>query len=250
LTPFSLRGKKRAAARDIRLATASSFTVFTHRMSRHPQIRIGYGFQLESIFKKLFEAGKKGEKESFPTAKEFWSKYGRLPQAWRAAETKILDAMTAALGLEFHQDVIDAHLAYTHHSLSNPMIVGVRYANEERFVAQLVNELTRRLLNDNTRRAPTSKILKEMFPDADMTNTTRAVILVHAVQELVFEEVLEMPEALGRLVENSEKYPDYAASWKIVKERGHAELLEDFRQRCAAAQVIESQEEVAEPVAA
>ena len=31
--------------------------------------------------------------------------------------------MSEALDLEFRQDVIDVHLAYAHHSLSNPMIV-------------------------------------------------------------------------------------------------------------------------------
>lgn len=218
--------------------------VTTRHMAQRPEIRIGYGFQLESIFKKLFETGKKGDKETFPTAKEFWAKYGRLPQAWRTVEAKVVDAMQNTLELDFHQNVIDVHLAYTFHSLSNPMIVGVRYANDERFLGQMVNELTRRLLNDNTRRVPTSKIVKEMFPDATLSNATRSVILVHAVQELIFRDVLDMPEPLSRQMENAQKYPDYATSWDIVQQRGYKDLLEDFRQRCATTQATEAQEEV------
>jgi len=215
-------------------------------MPRHPEIAIGYGFQLESIFKKLFESGKKKEDETFPTAKDFWSRYGRLPAAWRAVERDVLDAMCDALDLEFRQPAIEAYMAYTGHSLSNPMIVGVRYANDDRFIDQLTQELARRLLNDNTRRIPTAKILKEMFPDAAMSNATRSAILVHAVQELILREVLEAPTRVEKHVESARTYPDYAASWEIVLERGYRPLLEDFKAKAIA---HEAAQEEKEPVA-
>ena len=53
----------------------------------------------------------------------------------------------------------------------------------------MTHEMARRLLNDDARSIP-ARILKEMFPDAAMSNATRSAILVHAIQELVLRDVL------------------------------------------------------------
>jgi len=200
-------------------------------MQKLPEVRINYGFLLERIYKKLFEAGQKKEGENFPDKNEMFAKYGHFPGEWKKVEKVVLEAMGDVLELEFYQGVIDAHFVYSSGSMSSPMIIGVRTADETRFIDLMTHELIHRLLSDNTKKVPVMKVWNEMFPETEMTHLTRVHIVLHAVHEHIYREVLDAPERLAKDIAIAQKFPDYAASWKVVQERGYKNIIAEFKEK-------------------
>lgn len=146
---------------------------------------------------------------------------------WKKCEVRLLSAICEILQLEFKQNTIDVYISSGLRSFSDPMVISHKFSPEE-FPDILLHELLHRLISDNTKDT-WKKFGKEW--DAKTPGEERLVlnhILVHAVSQHVYLDVLNDPVRLDRDIANCQKNPPYARSWEIVKEKGYKNIIKEF----------------------
>lgn len=193
---------------------------------KQPEIRIRYGWHLDEFFRQFVEIGSKIKKDNYSSRAEIELKIRAYKRAWGNIEKVILAGMSNVLGLEFYQKIIDVYVVGRARSVSDPLIVSSHFAPDE-FCDVLTHELIHRILTDNTKRPDVGSIWSKMFPRE--SRLVRNHVLVHAVHEYLYREVLKDISRLNRDIEKCNEYPGYKRSWEIVKETGYQQIIERFR---------------------
>jgi len=154
----------------------------------------------------------------------------RYQKAWDVHGEKILEAMQEILGMHFRQNTIDVHVAPWFYAFSSPMVLGVRF-NDDQLLATLTHEILHRLLTDNIETSYDTDYLalwKEMFGE-DHSNITLVHIPVHAMSEAIFVDVLSRPELVVQDKEEVKDNPDYAAAWDYVESEGYENIISKLK---------------------
>lgn len=144
---------------------------------------------------------------------------------WKQDGKRILEAMRDALGVSFSDNRLHVILSEEFGgAYSMPLTVSIWY-EETDFVAMMTHEIAHWLLNNNTQHVDVGNIWYKMFPDE--FRLTRNHILVFAVMEHIFTDVLGKPEMLAF---EKNATGSYGRAWEIVQNRGHRAIIAEFRQ--------------------
>lgn len=146
--------------------------------------------------------------------------------SWEPVEKKLLRGMCRVLELQFYLNAIDVHVVGYAKAFSNPLVLSSHYEADEA-VDVLTHELIHRLLTDNTRQLNVSAIWSEMFQGEE--RLVRNHVLVHAVHEFLYREVLADPSRLKRDRSHATEHPAYKRSWEIVAETGYKRIINSFK---------------------
>lgn len=197
-----------------------------------PEIRIKNGWHLDDALRGLYEEIPesiiKEKGYSIQTKEEVVEKIPLYEAEWKKYESKVLQAMSDILELEFYKTVLDVYVVGAYKAaFSTPLVMSAKY-RPDMFIDVLTHELIHVLLTDNDKNIKVREIWNKMFPEA-INITSRNHILVHAVHKEIYLKYLEAPERLERDLKKCEKRPGYADAWKIVNERGHMNIIEEFK---------------------
>ena len=147
---------------------------------------------------------------------------------WAEKEDLILKSLTDILELHFLENYICAYIISGQKGgMSDPIIISAN-TKEERFVDVLTHELIHRLLSYHAEEIDTRKITTTLFGHFPSMKTT-AHIMVNAVEEYLYREVLHDEEMLRWNINYMQPYPALKASWDYVQEKGYRELLEVYK---------------------
>ena len=191
-----------------------------------PEIRIRYGWHLDELFRHFIELDPEIRKKRYPSREEIEVKIKDYRNAWEKIENKILTAISDVLKLKFYQEVIDVYIVGRSRSFSDPMIISSHFAADE-FCDILVHELIHRILTDNTKNVDVGPIWSEMFKGE--LRLVRNHVLVHAVHEYIYREILKDDARLERDINNANEFPEYKRSWDIVKKKGYHKIIKSFK---------------------
>lgn len=145
---------------------------------------------------------------------------------WRTDGDTILTAMTEVLNLQFHQPEIDIYVVPWFNAISDPMIIGPAFPNQDELINSVTHELLHRLLTENTVTDYTYDYIsgwKELFGDHEFN--TLVHIPVHAVMKKVYLDKINRPDLLDldkRLVKDNQPY---ANAWTYVDDNGYEEII-------------------------
>ncbi|MEK7148388.1 MAG: hypothetical protein AAB770_00555 [Patescibacteria group bacterium] len=194
-----------------------------------PQIIIRYSKLLDPIFIFYCQNNpelKKGWGDWVPMSREKLDENIKLfRKEWKRDEEKILRGICNILRLDFYRNVIPVYIVSGNpRQLSEPLVIKGDYSNPARFVDTLIHELIHVILTDNGEKVPIS-IEEKMFPNE--SHVTQVHVIVYAVLRYIYLEVLNDKERFEKYISTT-KSKDYIRALKIVEERGHRELIEQF----------------------
>jgi hypothetical protein len=201
-------------------------------MSIHtlPRIDIKYARFLDPMFKAYVLADSRWKDVVVPTEDEVKERIARYREEWERVGPQMLQGVCDVLGLRFDRPVMDVYIVSLNpRSFSDPVVLKSGYDPRE-FPSVLVHELIHRLFTINIDRVyPT--IFSDLFPKE--TPTTQNHVVLHAVLKHVYLDVLHDGSLLSEHIARSKKHPtsDYSRAWEIVEERGHTEVIEEFKNR-------------------
>ena len=150
---------------------------------------------------------------------------------WKNVEDIILSGLQNSLEMEFFSNSIDVHIVRSlRGGFSTPLVISAMVPTEY-FADVLTHELVHVLINNSTKELNIRSIFEKLY-GIDIPRLTRNHILVHAVHEDIFRNVLKSPERLQHDIEKSERHPEYKQAWDIVQERGYKNIIEEFKKEC------------------
>lgn len=196
-----------------------------------PEVRIKMGSLLyRTISKELYEAHRDWYPGEYPDRESVQQRATTYHEAWEPVGQKILEAITRVFGLDFYQNTIDVYVAPCLQTMSNPLLVNLRYSPDE-FINALTHEILHRLLNDNTKKIDLSAIQNSMFEGESLD--TKNHILIHAGLKHIYLDVLKEPSRLERDIAtcHKHKHDTYGRAWDIVEEQGYQDLINNFIKR-------------------
>lgn len=195
----------------------------------NPEIRIQFSWLVYNGISKPLHRSEGGGKEliSKAQAEETTESYR---QAWKPHERVIINGMTSVMGLEFYKTVLDVYIAPVVPVFSTPTLISTKF-DPDRFIDILTHELIHVLLSDNTsyNSAAYDAATSALWPFDDVILQNH--IIVHAVLQHVFIDILKEEYRLERDIRNSQKSLAYAKAWEIVQEQGYMKIIADFKQR-------------------
>ncbi|OHB09958.1 MAG: hypothetical protein A3G05_01400 [Candidatus Zambryskibacteria bacterium RIFCSPLOWO2_12_FULL_45_14] len=193
-----------------------------------PEIRFKYGWLLTDAFYNYRKMIPKFKKEKPPTWKKMRVLIKDQKKVWKKDEKKIIKAMQKIIGLNFYQNLIDVYIVDGHKSaFSDPMVINYRYHGEG-FVDVLTHELLHRLLTDNMQGKNGGSWPHKIYPKIK-NRTTIYHILVHAIHQEVYLNVLKRPDRLKHDIEKCKQWPSYHRAWNIVERDGHMNIINQFK---------------------
>lgn len=110
--------------------------------------------------------------------------------------------------------------------MSYPLVISAKYPPDE-FVDVLTHELIHHMLVENTSGKDLFPIARRYAPTAD--RRTAVHVLVHAIHQFVYVDVLRAPKRLERDRAWAQRHPAYRRAWEIVERRGYHTILRDIR---------------------
>lgn len=195
-------------------------------MAKIPEIRFKYGWLVSNTASGVLNE-KWGDGTPLRTFDEYHDIAKKYEKWWQPHNKKVLSAMTDLLGLEFRQEIIDVYVVPWFYPISDPMILGPAFENEDQVVNVLTHELLHRLLTDNTVTSYEHDFLKDwqkLFGEHDFN--TLVHIPVHAAMKKIYLESIKRPDLLELDRKAVKDNKPYADAWKYVDEQGHEEILE------------------------
>jgi hypothetical protein len=147
---------------------------------------------------------------------------------WKDEADLILAGMRSITGLEFRSLLVDVYIVQqTNRAFSDPLVIDARYSGSS-FIDTLTHEILHRLLTDNTAKIDTSAWVKAYFPEIRDAKTINH-IMVHAVHEAIYKDILWDPVRLDADIAMCKNSPGYKESWKLVQHRGYRTIIQEFK---------------------
>lgn len=194
-----------------------------------PEIRIKYAWLLSDAASVPINE-LRGDGKPLLAPKEYFKIADKYKKAWEPYEENVLRGMCELFGLGFRQNIIDVNIAPWFYAFSDPMVIGVRFSDEE-FVACLIHELLHRLLTDNTKLDYDIDLIKpwrELYGKDHSVNTI-VHIPVHAGVKAILLDVLNRPDLLEKEILGNKDYPDYRKAWEYVDKNDYKEIIKNLR---------------------
>lgn len=197
-----------------------------------PEIRINFSELLYDFASREF--AKNMDEQLYPREDCYeWTDNYR--NEWEKYETKLVPAMSEALGVEFYKSTIDVSVAPFFVPQSDPLIISFAYLPDQ-FVDVLAHELIHVLLTDNNKVRirdikPALNLVDEwqQLFGKDHDFNTLVHIPVHAVLKHLYLDVLQEPERLERDMQHSvgeerDNQP-YVNAWQYVAENDYKDII-------------------------
>lgn len=185
-------------------------------ISMKPIIRL----HISNPLNKRFSLNTDGLSEKFPA----------LSRVWKKEEKKILNGLKKITSLHFLQNYIDVFLIdpNTSRSISHPIILGTGGSNDK-FIRIFSHELIHKLTWDNTSSVDWHTKIEKMFREE--SKLTAYHIMVHAILEALYTNILKKPEQIIEDIKMCEKMPEYKRAWEIVKEEGYQNIINKLKSK-------------------
>lgn len=194
-----------------------------------PKVRFKYGWLVAGETSHVLN-DTWGDGTPLRSDKEYFEITKKYEEWWRQDGDTILTAMTEVLGLQFHQSEIDIYVVPWFNAISDPMIIGPAFPNQDELVNTLTHELLHRLLTENTITDYTHDYLsgwKELFGDLEFN--TLVHIPVHAAMKKVYLDKINRPDLLDLDKQLVKDNPPYAAAWAYVDDKGYDEIINKLK---------------------
>ena len=177
--------------------------------------------QIGGLLSKKFNLPTDGLDKKFPI----------LNRAWKKQEKKILNGLEKITGLKFLQNYVDVFLVNPNNtpSISNPIIVVVKKGGTDRFIRVLCHELIHELCADNTTGVNWHFKIQKIFKKE--TPTAANHVMVHAILEALYTDMLHKPKEIKKDIKHSQKSLDYNRAWEIVKEGGYKNIIAKLKSK-------------------
>lgn len=143
--------------------------------------------------------------------------------AWQPKEERILSGLIEVLDVNFYLPVIDATIAPMVAPFSTPLTLSFK-SEPDQFIDILTHELIHILISDNKEKISFYHSVQHNWPDEE--SKVIAHIMVHALMEYVFRDLLNEVSRIERDIVNCSSNPPYAKAWKIVEESGYKSIIE------------------------
>jgi hypothetical protein len=197
-------------------------------MKNTPRIIIGHSRFLNPIFAEWGKIKSENNDWKPMESEALFEKISKYRGMWQPYEEKVCQGLMEALDLHFLENVINVYIVSGQKGgFSDPLIISPGVP-EIRFVDLLAHELVHRLLTFNAEEIRVGKIFDVMFPDME-DQLTKNHIIVHAVLQYLYIDVLKEPVRLENDISFHKNNPGYADAWKIVTDRGYQQLLKEFK---------------------
>jgi len=190
-----------------------------------PEIRFLYSWFLDPLFALQHAAA--APDAPYPSREATTERLHTFVRLWNEEGEMMKHAMQESLGLSFFPNVVDVHVVGAGKRCFSSPVILVGTIPDESLVDVLTHELLHLLLNDNTVRLDLRAVHETMFPGLE--TPTRNHVLVHAAHRAIYLDTLHDPARLERNKLRDADSPAYMDAWRIVEERGHADILEELR---------------------
>lgn len=164
---------------------------------------------------------------SFKEYEKIATKYEKW---WRPHNDEFLRGICDILKLEFRQNIIDVYVAPWFSPISDPMVIGPAFKNQDDLVNTLAHEMLHRLITDNTTYGYDFDFLTQwrgLFGDTHSQNTL-IHIPVHAAMEALYTDILDRPDLLELDIKQTAEYKAYKDAWKYVKKVGYRQIIDQL----------------------
>lgn len=201
-----------------------------------PEIRIYFSWLLyDNVSKDMFDKYSEEPQTLLPKERcfEFAQNYQK---EWAKYESKIIPALTEALGVDFYRKTIDVACAPWLTAQSEPLLMSFYYEPDQ-FIDVLTHELCHILLTDNSVYSDHSskewinlvERWESLFGKQESSNTA-AHIPVHALCKYIAVDVLGEPSRVDRDIEDVKHNKPYVDSWEYVNTHNYKEIISQLKE--------------------
>lgn len=192
-----------------------------------PEIRIEYAWLIDPVYRAAFFADREKRRKRYPSPAAIRHRIHAYRRAWKVHETSILEGICRATSVGFAEKTITVHIVgRAPRSVSYPLVTHARHSPDA-FLDTLTHELIHHILVENTRGVsflPAAAPLTRGEPPIVKTH-----VLVHAIHQYIYLDVLKDPARLRRDVQWSQKNPPYREAWAIIDRHGYRAILRRLR---------------------
>lgn len=194
-----------------------------------PEVRIWYAWLIDPVYRDAFFANPKNRRKRYPSAHAIRRRIVAYRRSWKAHESEILTGICRATGVGFEENIIRVHVVgRAPRSVSYPLVTYATHAPSE-FVDVLTHELIHHIITENAKRVNFFPAITPFTRGKSMTVNVH--VLVHAIHQYIYLDVLKDPSRLRRNLEWAQRHPPYRAAWKIVEKVGYQRILKRLRAR-------------------
>lgn len=191
------------------------------------EVRIWYAWLIDPVYRDVFFANPKNRRRRYPSAHAIRRRIAAYRRSWKAHESTILAGICHATGVGFEENVIRVHVVgRAPRSVSYPLVTYATNSPSE-FVDVLTHELIHHIITENTKRVNFFPAVAPLTRGKSMA--VKVHVLVHAIHQHIYLDVLKDPSRLRRNLEWSRKDPPYRAAWAIVEKYGYRLILRRLR---------------------
>jgi hypothetical protein len=191
-------------------------------MPQLPEIRIRYSRLMAANISPILLAHYRGPEAKLESFEFYKKKIQDYTEAWQSKEQRILSGLIKVLDVNFYLPVIDATIAPMVAAFSTPLTLNFKPKPDE-FIDILTHELIHILISDNKENISFYASVQSRWPDEE--SKVIAHIMVHALMEYVFRDVLDEVSRIERDIIACSSNPPYAKAWKIVEEYGYRQVI-------------------------
>lgn len=198
-------------------------------MTNIPLVRIKYAWLLSNTASVVMNE-KWGDGTPLRSFKEYEKIALKYEGWWRPYNEQVLIGICKLLNLEFRQNIIDVNVAPWFSPISDPMVIGPAFKNQDDLVNTLSHEMLHRLITDNMTYSYDFDFLTEwedMF-SKDHARNTLIHIPVHAAMEALYRDVLNRPDLVDLDKKQTSSYLAYRNAWTYVEKVGYKEILKQL----------------------
>lgn len=192
-------------------------------MPQLPEIRIRYSRLMAANISPILLKHYRGHAAKLESYEFYEQRIHEYRDAWHLKEERILSGLIEALDVNFYLPVIDATIAPMVTPFSTPLTLSFKPEPDE-FIDILTHELIHILISDNKEQISFYPSVQRNWPEQE--SKVIAHIMVHALMEYVFRDLLDEVSRIERNIVNCTSNPPYAKAWKIVEEYGYKGVIE------------------------
>jgi len=186
------------------------------------KINIKYNPYLDEVFKTHCLTLPKFAKWTQPTQESIDEKVEQYKKIWNPIESLVVGAIEQKTGKKFAYSLIDVAVVSACHRVYSSPIVIASYLSPEQFVTRVAHEL----IHKSGYGWNKDFIIKF----GDKPKPVKNHIIIHALLEYIYRDVLNKPELLDVDKESARKNStdEYVQAWNIVEEIGYNKILDSF----------------------
>ncbi|MEK7552257.1 MAG: hypothetical protein AAB534_02460 [Patescibacteria group bacterium] len=187
-----------------------------------PKVNIRYNPNLDEVFKPFCLSLPKFKDYKIPTQEEIDKRIQEYKDAWSPIETVVFSTIEKKTHRKFPYSIVDVSVVSACHRQYSLAIVIGAHVKVGDFLNRFIHELVHKSGYGWTKEF-TEKFGKE-------PKLLKNHIIVHALLEHIFTDVLKRPELIEINKKSCLKHEtdEYTQAWKIVEEVGYKKILDTY----------------------